>query len=140
MPTQLIRRVLFLVPDARKAAMVTWWMANVDASDTNLLSVGLSATGSAPATHWAACAALTDVQFKKVMQRLCNLASITPPANWDSMTRTEKRDWLRSQIVPIWQRAGIGIRVDDNDGTWDDYRAAVATAGLRFLQFLLSQG
>lgn len=133
MATQLIRRVLFLVPDARKNALVTWWLANVDATDINLLSVGLSTTGNAPATHWASCAALTDIQFKKVMQRLCNLASITPPANWDSMTRDEKRDWLRSQITPIRQSTGIGIRVDDNDNGWDDYQAAITAAGLRFI-------
>ena len=133
MHTQFIRRLFVVIPNASKASFNTWWANNIDTGGAGdkTFSIPLSATGNLPATYWGACTALTDAQFKTAAQRLCTLANITFPANWESMTRNEKRDWLRSQIVPIWQAIGVGIRVDDNDATWSDYDAALASVNLK---------
>jgi len=96
MLTQYLYRLLILVPAVRQAALNTWWKANIDASG-DTFTVGLNASGidaDAPTYYWA-CMSLTAAEFKKVMARLCNVAGITPPADWDAKNRDGKRDWLR---------------------------------------------
>lgn len=131
--TQFLYRVLFAIGASRRATFNAYWDANIDTAGAGAqtFSVGLSPTGAAPATHWGACSAFNSADFKKVMQRLCSLSSITPPANWDALTRIERRDWLRSKIPAIRAAIGVALLVDDQDGRWDDYDAALAGLGLR---------
>lgn len=133
MPTLFIRRILFIVGNSRKATFNAWWAANIDTEGAGdqTFTVPLSATGLAPATHWAACGAFTEPQFKKIMARLCNLSSITPPANWDGMTRNEKRDWLRGQIPAIRAAIGVSILIGENDNGGVDYQAELLARGLQ---------
>jgi len=142
MDTSYIRRVFFIIRQSQRASFNTWWAANIDTGGAGdqTFSVPLSATGNLPATHWGACGAFTDSQFKQIVQLLITLTnnvptgSITLPANWDTMTQAEKRDWLRSQIPTIRSVLGVTILADDNDGVWDDYEAEIARRGLVKIQ------
>lgn len=134
MPTQHIRRLLMVVPAAQASAYNTWLANNLDVPGVTwgeTFSVGYSATGIAPATHFVTCAAMTDEQFRKVFVRLCFQAGITFPVGWAGMTRDEKRDWARAQIVAIRIALGVRLLIDDNDGQWDDYAARLEAAGLK---------
>lgn len=128
--TNFLHRVLILCPAARQAAFNTWANANLDPAGGSWFTVGLSATGNIPATFYACNAALTAPQLKLLMQRLCTLASITPPAGWDGLTRTQQKQWLIDQRSAIFNATGIRIRVADNDGTWDDPQGELTQDGL----------
>ncbi len=133
MPTQHLFRLLIGIRAADKAGYETWWKANVDtAPGGGTFSVGLSATGAAPATHYVACMALTAAQLRLIVIRLCTLAGVSFPGNWNLLTRAQKRDWLRSQIPALKSAANIKALVcDDNDGAWDDYSARILGAGVK---------
>ena len=93
--------------------------------------IGLSASGTAPATHSWFNAAFTNSELKLLMQRLCVLSGIAAPATWDTMTRQQKKQWLLGQRGEIRTTIGIGILAMDNDGAWDDPTQELAAAGLQ---------
>jgi hypothetical protein len=130
MPTQHLYRVLAVVPAARVAALNSWLKANLDAGGGDWLTPSLSATGDAPFTHAWFSAALTAAEFKLVMQRLCTLASVTPPADWDQLTRAERKAWLLSQRPAINAATGVYVQAMDGDGVWDLPGDALAAKGL----------
>lgn len=136
MPTNFIARILWAIPAANQAAYNNWVQANLDPDGGDrTFTVGLSPTGTAPATFYVSCGAYTLAELKKIVQRLCQLAGISVPANYDDMTRAEKRVWFRSQIPTIKAQTGIrALLLDDNDGDWSDYQAQIAAAGLKTIQ------
>lgn len=133
MPTQYIARVLWAIPAASQAAYNTWTKNNLDPVGGEFtFTVGYSATGNAPATFYISCGSYTLSELKKIVLRLCQLSGIALPANWDTMTRAQKWSWFRAQIPAIKTATGIrGLLLDDNDGTWSDYAALIAAAGLK---------
>ena len=135
MPTQFIHRLLIITPAARRPAFNSFWAANVDTDGDGgrTFTVPLNATGdpSTPASHFWACTSLTTAQLTSVVKRLAQLASLTPPPDWETFTRNQKRDWLRSQIASIRTATGVRLIVDDNDSIWNDYDAELTRAGLK---------
>ena len=98
MATRHLHRVLIVTNNARKAALTTWWVNNIDPNGATTFDQGLSATGSAPATRWWACAALTNAQVRAVLNRWYATASMTPP-EWNSLTRAQIRTRLATDRV-----------------------------------------
>lgn len=131
MPTQYLHRLLFVVPAASVTAFNTWIRNNLDASGGDWLVANLSASGSAPFSHGWCCFAATIPELKKVMQRLCTLASITPPADWDTKTKAQKKQWLVDQRQPIQTATGIRVHEMNNDGVWDNVQLALTAMGLQ---------
>jgi hypothetical protein len=134
--TQHTHRLLIVIPASRQTAMQNWWGNNIDASDTtgSTWTVGLSATGSAPATHYWACVALTPAQIKLIIQRLCNLSGITIPSGLASYTKAQIVQWITDNLVAIRIATGVRILRDDNDGIWSDYVLQAEVAGVRPVQ------
>lgn len=133
MATQHLVRLLALVPAARQNAVNTYIRNNLDTTGGNWLTVGLSASGNAPATHYAFNAALTLAEFKLIGRQLLQMASLDLPGNFDTMTLAEKFTWFRSQLAAIRTATGIRLRVYNNDGVWDDPMDELAAAGLKVI-------
>lgn len=131
MPTTHLVRLIIVVPLNRRAAMLTWWRANIDAGE--VLDVGLNASGNGPATHFWLNTSLTLPDLKKIALRLLNLASIAPPTDWESMTWQQRKQWLLDQRQAIRTATGIRIRLADNDGFWDRPEDELSSAGLKRL-------
>jgi hypothetical protein len=133
MATQHEYRFLAIVPAASIAQFNTWLRNNIDPAGGDWLVANLSATGLAPATHGWFSAALTPAQMKQVALRLCTLASVTPPADWDTMTRAQRKAWLIGARAAINTAIGVWIQPSDNDGDWDNPAAALAAKGLQVI-------
>lgn len=129
--TNHLVRLLALVPAARQNAVNNWVKANLDPTGANWLRVGLSPTGNAPATFYLFNAALTVPQFKLLAAQLLQMASISLPNDFDSMTLAEKFTWFRAQIPTIRTATGIRLRVFNNDAAWDNPNDELAAAGLK---------
>jgi hypothetical protein len=127
-------RVLALVPAARQAAVNTWVKNNLDPAGANWLNVGLNATGSGAPTHYIFNAALTVPQFKLLATQLLSMASLTLPANWDTLTLTEKFTWFRAQFTAIRTATGVRLRVFNNDLVWDNPQDELTAAGLKMIE------
>ena len=133
--TNYIFRCLIVCPAANRAAFNTWILNNLDPTGGDWFVASLSAAGNVgdTPTHYWCNAALTAAEFKKLMQRLCTLASITAPADWDTMTRQEKKRWLLGQRAAIRTATGIRVLPMDNDGVWDSPQDELAAAGLNVI-------
>ena len=68
------------------------------------------------------------------MQRLCNMADIPSPANWDDMSRQQKKQWMFDQRQEIRQQTGVWIVPSDNDGVWDNPADVFAAVGLQVIR------
>lgn len=123
-------RLLCIVPAARVAAFNTWIRNNLDPSGSDWLTLNLSASGSAPFTHAWFSVQLTDVEFIKVVRRLCAQASISVPADADSYTPQQKKTWLVNKRQDIQTAIGIYIRANVAEN-WDSPDAALTTLGLK---------
>jgi hypothetical protein len=134
MTTTFAHRVTILIPAARQAAINTWWQANLDSlGGASTFTVGLSADGNAPATHYWMSGAFTDTELRAMIARLCTLASISAPAlaTWNGWTRQQKLDWLSTNLPTILANTGIRVVRDDGDGAWSDPDAALAAHGVQ---------
>lgn len=136
MATQWLNRVLLAIPAAQRATYNAWWANNIDTdgAGNRTFTAGLNATGLStdPVTYYVANTALTNQQLRKIIVRLCALAGLTIPADWDTYTRQQKRQWLAANWPTIRQRTGVRAMVlDDNDGAWSDYTAAITAEGLK---------
>jgi hypothetical protein len=146
MSTQYLHRVLIICPSSRRTAMVNFWNANIDPGQgAATWSVPLNATGNPadPITHYVISGAFVPADLTRLVTRLCTLAttagtSITPPANWQTMTRAEQLDWLRDTLPSIRQATGIAVVRDDNDGEWSNADATLEALGLKRIQAVLS--
>lgn len=131
MATVFEMRVLLLAPAARVAAWNAWIASNLDETGVAWLVNRLSATGQAPATHAWCSVALTALQYRLVVQRLCALSAIAFPIDWDTKTRGERKAWLLAQREGIDLATGITFQCSDNDGVWDDPRERLQAKGLQ---------
>lgn len=133
-----LHRILVLIPAALASDYNAWMSGTLDPDGgERTFTIGLNATGNPadPVTHYVCCIALTAAQLRAVLDVLCPQAGIAFPGNWDAMTVDDQRDWTRQQAPAI--EAATGLRaaaVDDNLGTWSDYAAIIATAGLMPIQ------
>lgn len=121
MATQKLHRLVIITPAARRAAINTFFATQLDEGG-DAFTVGLNASGSQDdaITHYWNNRSYTPQELKKLMQRLCNLANILPPADWDTITRQQRKQWLLNQRQTIRNATGIWIMVADNDKQWDD--------------------
>lgn len=118
MPTQHLHRLTIIVPAARCAALNAWIKANVDTTGGDWFTPSLSATGNEPATHAACGVALTEAEGKKLLGRLAAASGISQPANWDTMTRQQKKQWLMDQKAAIRSAIGVLVVGMENGGEW----------------------
>jgi len=131
--TQHIRRLYLICPEARVAAFNTWAASNLQEPGTgNWLSVGLNPTGDTalPVTHRHFCAALTEEDLKRILIRLCVLAALTQPSNWDSLSAVQKAQWIADNRPLIKAVTGVWFSVSANDGNWDNFNAIRIAEGL----------
>jgi hypothetical protein len=131
MATNFIHRIILVVPAARVAAFNTWVRNNLDAAGADWLAASLSVLGSAPATHALCNAALVPADCLKVLRRLCTLAAVTPPADFDTYTRAQKKQWVVDSRAAIRAATGIRVFLADNDGAWDSVGDVLSAAGLQ---------
>lgn len=127
-------RVILLVPAAKQATVNSWVQANLDSAGGPWFSAGLSPSGNAPATYYWCSVGLTGPQLVALLRKLCQLASLTPPADFDSYTRQQQAAWVLSQQSTIYSATGLWIDRCDNDGLdWDDPAGALAVVGLQVI-------
>lgn len=139
MSTQWLNRLLIAIPAAQKDTFNLFWANNIDTDGAGdkTFTVGLNATGLATdaVTYYVANTALTNAQLRKIIVRLCGLAGVTVPADWDTYTRAQKRAWLAANWPTIRTKTGVRAMVlDDNDGAWSDYAASLTAASLKPIQ------
>ncbi len=121
MPTAYQHRIVLLIPTSARAPTVTWWNANIDPGQgAATWSGGLNPTGNLadPVTHYWVSTAMTIGDLAKLVARLCNVAGLTAPANWQTMTRQEQFGWFQINLPVIYTNTGIAAVRDDNDGDW----------------------
>lgn len=126
-------RFAAIVPNALINGMNNWVRNNIDPSGGNWLISKLSATGNAPATHGWFSAGLTVQEIKKMTSRLCVLAGISLPSNWDDMNKQQKMNWLVSQRNTINTNIGVYFQASNNDGVWDKSRLMLQAKGLQVI-------
>lgn len=130
--TDFTERITIILPVARVASFGAWWTANIDPSDDCSAWPALNAAGdNSPATHRWCCTALTLPQVRKLMVRLCQASGITQPAQWDSWTRAQKRQWLLSNRAAIRAAIGVWIGSADNDQAWERFDDHLDTMTLK---------
>lgn len=134
MATAHEHRLLLIAPVARRAALNTWFAANVDSEGgAQTFAVGLSPAGQPPATHYWCSGAWTDQQLRLILQRLCVLAGIAFPADWTTRTKAQKLSWLAGQRDAIRVATGIRVVRDDGDGAWSSPHSERGAAGLQVI-------
>lgn len=131
MTTLHLHRFTCIVPAARVNALNSWIANNLDSTGSNWLVLRLDTVNGDMMTHAWFSAAFTNGEFKKVAMRLCNLANIDLPANWDSLTRNQKKAWLISQRATIRTNTGIYFQSSDGDGVWDSPDDALSATNLQ---------
>jgi hypothetical protein len=140
MATNWSHRVLILIPVARRAAMITWWNANMDAGEgANTWTVGLNASGNPanPITHYWVSTAMVPADLARLLNRLCTLAGLIAP-DWPNLTRPELLDWLTLNLPIIRATTGIAVVRDDGDGEWSRAETLLENLGLQRLTAALS--
>jgi hypothetical protein len=132
MATAHLERLLIGIPAASQASFNTWMGNNIEGG-ANTFTVGLSASGAAPASHYVACGAFTLAELQKILIRLANLAGLPPPSNWSSLSKSARLQWVADNKAAIQSTLGIRIWRSDNDGAWDSFRALITAVGLQFV-------
>src|SRR5687768_8989865 len=95
MATLHLHRLVLVCPAARIAALNTWLRSNLDPTGADWLRLSLQPIAGGAASHGWFSTGLTNAELKKVIGRLCALASIAfPPLGWDDMTRNQKKTWI----------------------------------------------
>ncbi len=126
-------RLTLIIPIAQAVTVATWINTNLapDTVPTNL-GPALSDDGGKTATHRWCSVALPDEFTRVVLNRLCDLASVTKPtaAQWRNRTRAQKRTWLRGVQQNIRDGFGVYVTLSDNEGVWDSPDEALAAMGL----------
>lgn len=128
----IARRNNATVPQADKNSLNNWIKANVDLGGGDWLEITLSATGNNPYTHAGCSAMVTERDFRRITRRLLNLSNITPPDDYDTYSRREKRTWLISQAAAIKAATGVVLTVAvANDSGDPGFNALLAQEGLQ---------
>lgn len=128
-------RFLALIPVALADTYNGWLLANIDpAGGDRTFTAGLNVSGNPvdPVTHRVSCIALTEAQLKTTLETLCPQAGLALPANWDTMHRSEQRDWTQARAAAIEAATGLAtLAIENNEEEWSDFAAAIAAAGLK---------
>jgi hypothetical protein len=133
MPTSYIHRLTLVIPATLQASINTWITANIDPTGGSWFVNGLSASGTTPATYYWTNAALTDSQCLSIVEKICQLASITPPSTWSSMTQAQKQAYVASIVVAVQAAVGIYILLDNNTSVWTPPTTVLATLSLQVI-------
>lgn len=137
MQTGYIHRVLLVIPASRRATAVGWW-DEVWGPGQGLATwnVALNPSGrpTDPVTHYWASAGMDAVLFGNLMARLAAAGNLTPPKNWDTIGEEAQLDWLLTTLAPAVEKVGITVVRSEQQGTWADPRATLASLGLRTLE------
>lgn len=132
--TTRIHRLVVFITALRQVDFNTWWSQNIDTEGAGhrTFTVPLNGSGdNTPPTHYWCSTSLTSQQLRRVLARLCNLANIEFPVNWNALTRTEQLQWLATQRPAIRAAIGVWIVRSDNDGIWEDPEQALATMAVK---------
>ena len=136
MPTQYIHRLTFVIPAADQAAINAWITANIDPAPAgNWFTNGLSSSGVSPATYYWVNAALTDAQCLTILEKVCQLANITPVtlATWNGYTQSQKMAYVANIQASVQAAVGIYILLDDNLGSWTTQATVLTTLSLQVI-------
>jgi hypothetical protein len=134
MATSYIHRLTFVIPASLQASVNAWIAANIDSvGGSNWFTVELSATGISPPTYYWVNTSLTDAQCLAILQKVCQLASITPTSTWSSMTQAEKIAYVASIQASIQSATQIYILLDNNLGSWTQAATVLTTLLLQFI-------
>ncbi len=132
--TNHAHRLILVVPEAKVAAIVAWFQANIGVNSVPAnLGPGLSPSGAAPATYHWCCGSWTEPECREILKRFAQLAGVTLLTNtqWTASTGAQKRTWLASVRNSIWLTYGVWIMMADNQSQWDDVTAVLAARGLK---------
>lgn len=132
MATQHLHRLVVIIPAAHRTALNNFFATQLDEGG-DAFTIWLNASGSNQdaITHYWNNRSYTPAELKKLMQRLCNLANITPPADWDTMTKQQRKQWLLDQRQAVRDATGIWVMAADNDGQWDNPQDGLAHESLQ---------
>lgn len=138
MSTAFAHRLLCAIPASRQAAMITWWDANMQSGQgAATWNVGLSATGSAPATAYWCSVALQAADIITILRQLAQMASLPVPTVASLNTKQKVIDWITTNKAAIQAAVNIRLVRDDNDSTWTDPDTLLAAAGLQRIAAVL---
>ena len=137
--TQYLHRFIFIVPIANVPAVVAWFQTNIGPNSvSNDFGPPLNPSGLStdPTTHNWISGAFTDGEAKAILAMLCqnSSAKLSPvAASWDSLTQTDKINWVNKTVQPDISTGGFGVYtvLNDNTGSWDDVNAILAKNGLQ---------
>lgn len=111
-------KVLLAVPASLLAGTRTWVAANIDAEGgARWFALPLSASGSAPPTHHAACFHATVPELKLLIGRLLTLTTgvSDPRSQWDGWTRAERVTWWGTLRDALRVQRAVYCRLAWND-------------------------
>lgn len=139
MVTLYTDRLLLIVPVARIAGFAAWWAARVAAGQLEYDNpavwpelVPAAGADDAPASHQWSYGCYTRPQLKIIAGRLAALTGITLPANWDTLTHEQRKQWGRSKQEEILAAVGVLVVPEINtDATWDRTDDALTAMSLK---------
>ena len=109
----------------------TWWRNNIDKEGGDAFNVPLQLTTDPPGTvraYWAGVS-LYPEQAKTIAAKMAQMAAIAFPADWDSLTLAEQRQWYQDNKAVLLSAARVRIRFCNSGETWDDPDELLAEAG-----------
>lgn len=130
-------RLLFIIPVARVAAVVTRLRADAGADacpDDAGPPLNASGLAADPVTHRWLCGAYTDAECRLIMRDMAQAGGVTPLptlAQWNGWTGQQKRTWAASVRDTIYTAYGVWVQLMANNAAWDDFAAALAAKGLK---------
>jgi len=134
-------KILMIVPAASLTATRNFVDAQIDpGKSAGWFTLQLSASGSTPATHYAACFHSTIAEGAKWINRICTALSnagvpTAIPADRATETFAQKRTWLSALRTQTLTTLGIYMTVVFNDqGEAPDPTAALTATGLKLIQ------
>lgn len=126
--TDYLFRVLLIVPSSRKAGLDAFIRDEFD--DAAWLTVELSATGTAPVTHYATGFACTYSQSTKWAERLTTEGGVPLPPGFATMTPDQRIQFMEAARPTLKQLTGVIVDVCRNDQQWYDVDGILQTEGL----------
>lgn len=124
-------RMIIACRAADAPALNAWWRANVDPEGGDTFDVPLQLPTDPPGTvrgYWAGVT-LTPAQVIVVVQKLCQIAAISFPADWSTSTLSQKKAWFLANKADLLTTGKVRIRFCGVDDQWDDPELLLAEAG-----------
>ena len=130
--TDYLFRVLLIVPSSRKAGLDAFISEEFD--DAEWLIVELSATGTAPTTHYATYFACTMDQSSRWAERLATDGGVLLPPEFSGYTADQRIGFITAARPALKQNTGVIVYVCRNDGEWFDVEQILQAEGLVRIQ------